>query len=191
VRKGVRQTKFTEWMEANKKYPTAGELTYGDFPTKFVWHDAQKMWKVRKVKFSIGRLYYAHPSSGDMYYLRMLLNTVNGCTSYKDIRTVNGVEYPTFKEAYLALGFLDGDNELIECINEAAVWASGIQLRQLFTTIMCHCEVIDVKNLWKSTWQVLSEDMQYMRRRILNFPSLQLTDEHKKVYALLEIEKLM
>jgi hypothetical protein len=63
-----------------------------------------------------------------MYYLRMLLNTVNGCTSYKDIKTVNGVEYPTFKEAYLALGFLDDDNELIECINEAAVWASGIQL---------------------------------------------------------------
>jgi hypothetical protein len=43
VRKeGVRQTKFTEWMGANKKYPAAGELTYGDFPTKFVWHDAQK-----------------------------------------------------------------------------------------------------------------------------------------------------
>jgi hypothetical protein len=31
VRKGVRQTKFTEWMEANKKYPA-----YGDFSTKFV-----------------------------------------------------------------------------------------------------------------------------------------------------------
>jgi hypothetical protein len=43
VRKeGVRQTKFTEWMEANKKYPTARELTYGDFPTKFVWHNTQK-----------------------------------------------------------------------------------------------------------------------------------------------------
>jgi hypothetical protein len=31
VRKGVRQTKFIEWMEANKKYPAARELTYGDF----------------------------------------------------------------------------------------------------------------------------------------------------------------
>jgi hypothetical protein len=58
----------------------------------------------------------------------MLLNTVKGCTSYKDIRTVNGVEYPTFKESCRALGFLDDDNEWIECINEAVVWASGIQL---------------------------------------------------------------
>jgi signal recognition particle subunit SEC65 len=39
VRKeGIKCTKFTEWMKANKKYPAARELTYGDFPTKFVWH---------------------------------------------------------------------------------------------------------------------------------------------------------
>jgi hypothetical protein len=35
------------------------------------------------------------------------------------------------------------------------------------------------------------KDMQYRRRRILNFPTLPLTDEQKKAYALLEIEKLM
>jgi hypothetical protein len=63
------------------------------------------------------------------YHLRMLLNTVKGCTSYKDVRTVNGVEYPTFKEACQVLGFLDDDNESIEGINEAAMWANGIQLK--------------------------------------------------------------
>jgi hypothetical protein len=96
----------------------------------------------------------------------MLLNTVKECTSYKDIRTVHGIKYPTFKEACRAFGFLDDDNEWTECINEAAICASGMQLHQLFMTIMCHCEVTDPKFLWKSTWQVLSEDMQY-RRRIL------------------------
>jgi hypothetical protein len=35
-------------MEANKKYPAARELTYGDFPTKFIWHAQQQMWKERK-----------------------------------------------------------------------------------------------------------------------------------------------
>jgi hypothetical protein len=139
-------------MEANKKYPAVRELIYGYFPTKFVLHDAQKTWKERKAKFSIGRLYYAHPSSSERYYFRKLLNTVKGCTSYKDIGTVNGVEYPTFKEACRALGFLDDGNEWIECINEAVVWACEIQLRQLFTTIMCHYEVSDVKILWESTW---------------------------------------
>jgi hypothetical protein len=66
-----------------------------------------------------------------------------------------------------------------------------MHLRQLFTTIMCHCEVIDPKNLWESTWQVLSKDMQYRRRRILNFPTLQLSASQMKAYALIEIEKLM
>jgi hypothetical protein len=71
------------------------------------------------------------------------------------------------------------------------MWASGIQLRQLFTTIMCHCELTDVKKLWESMLQVLFEDMQYRRRRILNFSTLQLTDAQKKAYALIKIEKLM
>jgi hypothetical protein len=126
VRKdGVKNTKFTEWMKANKKYVATRELTYGDFQTKFVRYAQQKIWKEQKSWFAIGRLYYAHPSSGERYYLIMLLNTVKGCTSYKDIRTVNGVEHSTFKEACRALGFLDDDNEWIECIKEAAVWASG------------------------------------------------------------------
>jgi hypothetical protein len=143
-RPGVQNTKFTEWMEENKKNSAARELTYEDFSTKFVWHDKSKMWKERKSKISIGRLYYAHPSSGEKY-LRMLLNTVKGCTLYKDIRTLNEVEHPTFKEARRALGFLDDDIEWIECINEVVVWASGTQLRQLFSTIMCHYEVTDPK----------------------------------------------
>jgi hypothetical protein len=105
----IKRTKFTEWMEANKKYPAARELTYGDFPTKFVWHAQQQVWKEQKSKFAISRLYNAHPSSGERYYLRMLLNTVKGCMSYKDIRTVRGVQHPTFKEACQALGFLDDD----------------------------------------------------------------------------------
>jgi hypothetical protein len=40
VRKeGIQRTKFTEWMEANKRYPSARELIYIYFPTKFVWKD--------------------------------------------------------------------------------------------------------------------------------------------------------
>lgn len=79
-----------------------------------------KKWKKRKQGYAIGRIYYAHPTSGERYYLRMLLNTVKGCRSYAEIRTVDGVVHPTFKAACQARGFLDDDNEWIECINEAA-----------------------------------------------------------------------
>lgn len=114
-----------------------------------------------------------------------------GCTSYEDIRTVDGIILPTFKSACQALGFLDNDDEWIECINDAANWATGPHLRELFTTIMCHCEVTSPKVLWESTWDALSEDIQHRKRIILNFPTLQLSDSQRKSYALIEIEKLM
>ncbi|XP_062206115.1 uncharacterized protein LOC133907990 [Phragmites australis] len=89
------------------------------------------------------------------------------------------------------MGFLDDDKEWIECINEAANWATGTKLRQLFTTILSHCEVTEPKRLWESTWEALSEDIQHKRRLILNFPTLQLTESQKKSYTLIEIEKIM
>jgi hypothetical protein len=65
--------------------------------------------------------------------------------SFEDIRTVNRIVYPTFKDGCHILGYLDDDNEWIQCINEAANWAGGTQLCQLFTTILCHCEITNPK----------------------------------------------
>jgi hypothetical protein len=92
----------------------------------------------------------------------VMLSKVKGCTSFKDIRTVNGVVHTSYTEA---LGFLDDDKEWIDCINEASSWATGNQLQQLFTTILCHCEVKDPKTLWGTCWEVLSEDMEYRQRK--------------------------
>lgn len=58
---------------------------------------------------SVGRIYYAHLASGQKYYMRLLLNVVKGCTSFEDIRKVNGVVYKSYKAACEALGFLDDD----------------------------------------------------------------------------------
>ena len=55
-------------------------------------------------------------------------------------------------------------NEWIECINEASAWATATQLRQLFTTILTHCEVAEPKLLCESAWESLSEDIQYKRK---------------------------
>ena len=56
-------------------------------------------------------MYYAHPSSGERFYLRMLLNIVKGPRNFKELRTINDVTYPTYKEAYYALGLIDDDKE--------------------------------------------------------------------------------
>ncbi len=74
-------------------------------------------------------MYFVHPTAGEKFYLRMLLNVVKGPRSYDEICTVNGVLYPTYREACFALGLLEGDGEWHQCLREAANWASGGQLR--------------------------------------------------------------
>lgn len=62
---GIEKTKFTEWLEANKNYDDARELTYSDFPTCWVWNSKDKTWTRRKNGLAIRRIYFAHPSSGE------------------------------------------------------------------------------------------------------------------------------
>ncbi|PIA31358.1 hypothetical protein AQUCO_05000027v1 [Aquilegia coerulea] len=62
------------WMETNKKHEDARELIYAEFPTKWVWNRAKNKWKRMEKGIAIGRIYYAHPSSGERFYLRLLLN---------------------------------------------------------------------------------------------------------------------
>ncbi|KAJ1288125.1 hypothetical protein BS78_02G065900 [Paspalum vaginatum] len=189
---GIETTIFTEWMTANRLYLHARDLTYAEFPTKWTWHQKEKEWRPRSGgKRSIGRIYYAHPASGDRYYMRILLNMMKGCKSFKDIRTVNGVVHQTYKSACYALGLLDDDKEWDDCIKEASYWASAAQMRQLFCTILLFCEVLDTGKLRESNWELLSEDIQRNQRRILNFETLKLQPDQVRNLTLIEIESLL
>ena len=73
-------------------------------------------------------MFYAHPASGEQFYLRTLLTAVKGATSYEDLRTVNGVTHATFCEACIAHGLLADDNEWRLCLQDAGAMQSGHQL---------------------------------------------------------------
>jgi hypothetical protein len=113
------KTKFTECMKANALYEEARELTYSNFPSKWVWHNKDNEWRMRKIKRCVGRIFYSHLGSGEQFYLRMVLNIVKRLQSFKDIRTVNSVLYPTFKSTCYALSLLDDDKEWHEALNHA------------------------------------------------------------------------
>ncbi|XP_071728100.1 ATP-dependent DNA helicase PIF1-like [Rutidosis leptorrhynchoides] len=85
---------FTNWMERNKWDENARNLTYTEFPQKYVWDLTNRVWSTRKRKPKLGRIHHVPPSAGEAYYLRILLNKVKGPTSFEDIRTVNG-KFPT------------------------------------------------------------------------------------------------
>ncbi|XP_030970665.1 uncharacterized protein LOC115991053 [Quercus lobata] len=188
---GIEETKFTEWMKTNEAFEDARELTYAEFPTKWVWHSNDKQWQRRKSKYCIGRVYYAHPSSGKRFYLRILLNIVKGPRNFKELKTINDVTYPTYKEACYALGLLDDDKEWHDSLIEASNWASGQQLRQLFVTMLLICEVADPLSLWESNWKLITEDILNRQRRILQFQELILSDDQLRNYGLYEIEQIL
>ncbi|PWA67425.1 hypothetical protein CTI12_AA314830 [Artemisia annua] len=132
---------FTEWFELNKREPEARGLTYAQIPQKYVWHEKERIWKLRKQKKSIGRMVYSNPASGDRYYLRLTLTIAKGPESFQHLMTVNKITYQTFKEVCFAYGLLNDDKELTNAISEARFWALAPQLRDLFVTILLFCEI--------------------------------------------------
>ncbi|MEQ5167089.1 hypothetical protein ABN262_23460, partial [Citrobacter youngae] len=86
----IAQSMFMEWFEANKNFVDARKLTYAKMPTKFVWKKDVRKWQPRQRGFAIGRIFYVPPGTGEIFYLRCLLNQVRGPTCFADIRTVDG-----------------------------------------------------------------------------------------------------
>jgi hypothetical protein len=80
---------------------------------------------MHKRGFAIGCMYYAHSTLGERYYLRMLLNCVKGATSYEHLRTMDGREHDTFRDACITVGLLANGNEWHQALKEVGVWASG------------------------------------------------------------------
>ncbi|KAL7091157.1 hypothetical protein ACP275_12G088400 [Erythranthe tilingii] len=162
-RPNIQKSKFLAWMEANKIFPEARDLTYAQYPMQFVWKQPLHEWRPRKRGFSVGRIHFVPPGSGELYYLRILLNIANGPTSYEQLRTINNAIYPTFKDACYAIGLLDDDKEYIS--------------RPEF--------------VWNSTWHHLSDDILNKHRTLLQFPDLQLSEDQLKNFALAEIENIL
>ena len=167
-------TMFLAWFEANKKFEEGRNLTYAEFPTKFVWMSQQKQWKPRKQGYSIGRLTYVPPGSGECYYMRILLTKQKGCIDHDSIKTINGKTFSTYQEACQELGLLADDKEFIDAIKEASHLASGNQLRRLFVALLIMNTMSKPKVVWDATWNLLADGILYQKRKDLNIPGTKL-----------------
>ncbi|KAF7810574.1 ATP-dependent DNA helicase PIF1 [Senna tora] len=191
VNASVKETKFLAWFEANKCYPAARELTYAQIPTMFVFKVDSRKWCIRKVGYAIGRLYYVPPGLGELHYMRVLLTFVKGPTCFEEIRTINGVLYPSYKAACYAMGLLDDDKEYVDGITKANHWSSGVYLRKLFSTLLIHNTISRPEYVWDKIWMHLSDDILIKERHRTCNPDLQLHDDRIKDLALAEIENIL
>ena len=113
-----KQTPLTGFFKANSVFVEANDYSYEDFPQRFTWNTRLKEWTLQKERVpgrdimfeQIGRMVACHPSQGEQFFLRLLLkHKSEGKTSFKDLRTVNNVELPTFKAACIAYHLLQDD----------------------------------------------------------------------------------
>jgi hypothetical protein len=167
----AKSTMLTEWFEANAKYEDARNLTYCDFPKEWTWVATDRYWRKRVRCAKIGRMYYVHPTAGELYYLRMLLMIVKGAKNYADVRTFNNVVYRTFRGACEARGLLESDNEWILLFDEAIVSASAHQLRHLFVTVVLFCSVGNVRALFDKYWLYFTDDIHRQLKNALGNPN--------------------
>ncbi|XP_060207250.1 uncharacterized protein LOC132635050 isoform X2 [Lycium barbarum] len=191
-RPSVKESMFLSWFKANEVFAEARELTYAEFPLKFVWDRKTKKWEKRKTSaFSIGRILFVPPGSGELYYLRLLLNVIRGPTCYGDLKRINNRDHTTFRDACYALGLLDDDREYVDAIKEASDWGMPSYLRQLFAMLLLSNSMSRPEYVWQSTWQLLSEDILHEERVLLSNPEAEVSDDELKNRCLQKLEKIL
>ncbi|KAL3513656.1 hypothetical protein ACH5RR_026373 [Cinchona calisaya] len=157
-------------------------ITDGSFRTILIWTS------------SIGGIFVLNGvirEAGERFYQRTLLNIVKSPRSYEEIRIVNGIAYPTFKQAYQAFGLLGGDEEWHKAIREAANWQTGQQLHELFVTILLFCEVVNPLDLWEKNYELLSDDIFHRQRHLLGSNNITFSLSQIMNYALYEVERIL
>lgn len=159
----VKKTKLEAWFEKNKESQNA-VLPNGKFPDgkrdsreyfyyqmpEFFTYNSSNEWQQRANKqFAIGRMYFISPKNPERYALRQILLYRKGATSFEDLRTVDGIQYPNFVEAARAAGYMSDDKAHEQTLREAANFQSAQQLRGLFVTLMVFEIVNNAEELWK------------------------------------------
>ncbi|XP_025692828.1 uncharacterized protein [Arachis hypogaea] len=187
----VKESMFLGWFAANKTNAEARKLTYNEFPSKFVWKSSLRAWEPRKSHQVIGRMIFVPPSSGELYYLRLLLNIVKGPTTYADIRTYNGVIYSSFRDACYARGLLDDDKEYIDAIEEASHWGSGHYLRRLFAILLWSNSMVRPEVVWEKTAILLTDGILHDHRVMFGLHDLLFSEEELKDLTLIDIEQIL
>uniref|UniRef100_A0A914Y0P3 Uncharacterized protein n=1 Tax=Panagrolaimus superbus TaxID=310955 RepID=A0A914Y0P3_9BILA len=99
----------------------ARQFTYQQIPHHYRYDKKKGVW-IKRIynpsKFFV-RVHHIPPKMTQLYALRILLMKVQGPTSFKNLKTVNGVEHANFVEAAKALGYWENNDIHFDVINEA------------------------------------------------------------------------
>ena len=97
-------------------------------------------------------------SFGDVFYLRVLLQTCPA-RSFEELRTVDGILYPSFQAACVALNLFADETEAEYCFTEAInTLRTPHQMRLLLIHMLTNECITAPAAIWEKFQQPLSED---------------------------------
>ncbi|XP_045446746.1 uncharacterized protein LOC123654933 [Melitaea cinxia] len=195
-----RDTTLTAFFKLCAEDDFAKTLTYDKVPAYYTWNQntkkfqRRKQWAVvlgypgvRKTD-ALGRVYVVHPNNAECFHLRLLLHVIKGPTSFRSLRTFEGVTYDTFQGACKAMGLLEDDSHWESTLSEAAICCSPKSLRCLFAIMISFCQITDPHLLWQNYQESMSEDILQRRRQELSSDDLEY-DQNIFDEALNELNK--
>jgi hypothetical protein len=111
----------------------AKTLVYPEVSKYYTWNTSRKVFCKRKqgarvpcyddirATDALGWVYTIHPNNAECYFLMLLLHAVRGPTSFPSLKTVEGEECQTFREACQKLGLLEIDQNWDTTMSEASL----------------------------------------------------------------------
>ena len=169
-------TELTAFFKYNSEHPETN-VPYIKFPEQFIFGKGE--WKIRqRGTHTLGRVHSIHPSKGEVFYLRMLLSdtTLNhsaGKKSFEELRTVDNMQYASYKDTCRALGMLQDDQLWQLVMEDARQQNLPMQMRELFIILMAFTDLMDPKALFEAFTEAMSEDFEHQIRN-LQMPNPQL-----------------
>uniref|UniRef100_A0A0N5C7V2 Helitron_like_N domain-containing protein n=1 Tax=Strongyloides papillosus TaxID=174720 RepID=A0A0N5C7V2_STREA len=136
--KGYKST-LLAFYNLNKNDINARKYLYNEIP-EYYWFDLKtREWKLRhRQRRTIGRIFTVSPMNVELFSLRQLLLHVPGATCEGDLKIVNGFQWPSFRDAAIARGLLDTEDNYNELFEEACESAMPNMLRNYFGLMICY-----------------------------------------------------
>ncbi len=135
-------------------------VVYVDFPLDHVWKIREKVWLARqRGEKAIGWMYFVHLTTGEHFFLHLLLTIIPGTTFFEHLRTVDDTEHPTFQAACETLGLLHDNVEWDTCMREACIDEDAKRLRNLFFALLRYVAwyVASTHHEWRHYWGCLQQ----------------------------------
>ncbi|XP_076031047.1 uncharacterized protein LOC143019248 [Oratosquilla oratoria] len=159
-RKTSKDTHLTAFFKLCARNEFAAGLYYNQLPNHFVFNNISSVWEERKTTASsLGRIRAVTNRTVELFYLRLLLTHVKGATSYEDLRTFEGVIYPSYREAVKAMGLLNDEETckktILEIINHTN---DRNQLRATYASMLVFSELENQPGIWEETKDLFASD---------------------------------